>query len=126
MSVLDRADAWNNVAVSLDENEDESTPLNSREPSPAKQQSRGVSSAASALTRARVQPAGALAREASPLEMTAAAAAAHDTGRMGVDLRKSRMSYLLIVLFLATMALDGLLLLQVLNEVELIGESSVF
>ena len=134
MSVLERAgadptDDWAaGISVELDDDdlpdahaaEFETTPLNSREPSPNKPPARGTTS----TTRARVQP-RAGDREATSLEMTAAINAAHDTGRMGNDLRRSRMSYSLMVLFLATVAVDVLVLLELIDSINTVDAAIV-
>ena len=110
MSVLARAgeDAWAGMTVDLEDEDapvSDTTPLNSREPSPNKPAARHVLSGNNA--RARVQP----ERRQTALEMAAADRGMHDTGRMGADLRRSRLSNALIGLFFATLALDALTLI---------------
>lgn len=128
MSVLERADAWGDMTVSLEDEPDEAetTPLNSREPSPVKQPGGGGAASSAAAGRARVQPTAMMPRAASHAELEAAANAMHDTGRMGADLRKSRMSYMLIVLFIALVVLDVLLLLELVSAIELVGATSAY
>jgi hypothetical protein len=115
-SVLAQADAWSSLTVAHEEDagpEDEKTPLNSREVSPEKVErgrfsgdgGRGGSSQGGGGGRARVEP-----RSATAQELAASRLAQHDTGRTGIDLRRSRQSYWLLFLFLASIGFDVLLL----------------
>ena len=124
MSVLARAgeDAWAGMTVDLEDEDapvSDTTPLNSREPSPNKPAARHVLSGNNA--RARVQP----ERRQTALEMAAADRGMHDTGRMGADLRRSRLSNALIGLFFATLALDALTLLEVLDSINTVDAAIV-